>query len=474
MLLAALRFVQDDVRYMGIELGPYSHTPTQPTKVFQRRFGDCKDKSLLLSTILNSLGIEASPALVNTSAQFTLNDWQPSPFAFDHVIVRATLSGRNYWVDATANLQRGGLAELYNPNYGRALVLRDGVGGLEEIRREIGDAATTEVVEVYSAPSYEAPAVLEVSTTYRNVDANDVRSWIAQQSLSEIGKSYLNYYARFDSDIEAEGLPQVSDDPATNTIIIIEKYKIPNFWKNKTRQFYAGRIDEDLGKPGVSKRSMPLAVSFPARVNQIIEAHLPEPFPIQKDSRIISSDAVRYEYQYSSTGNMIRLKYQLRTLSDHIPADKVARHLDTVDRIRGTLGYEIWTSGRRADFSISSLIPITLVLGPFLLFGVFKAVQSTRARHRQTSFRQRTQVGIGDTPETAIPLRDNGEIARGLAAFKCGCGISYSTGGEPPQTESAVFDGRRLTVIRLNCGRCNRFKDVYFIAPAGGPTVFQN
>ena len=43
-----------------------------------------------------------------------------------------------------------------------------------------------------------------------------------------------------------------------------------------------------------------------------------------------------------------------------------------------------------------------------------------------------------------------------------------------PETESAVFDGRRLTVIRLNCGRCNRSKDVYFIAGAGGPTVFQN
>jgi transglutaminase-like putative cysteine protease len=474
MLLAALRFVQDDVRYMGIELGPYSHTPTQPSAVFQRRFGDCKDKSLLLSTILNSLGIEASPALVNTSAQSTLNSWLPSPVAFDHAIVRATLNGKTYWIDATANLQRGGLAQLYNPNYGPALVLRDGVRELEEIPREAGETATTEVVEIYTAQSSEGPATLEVSTTYRSADADNMRRWIARQTLPEIGKTYLNYYARFDSDISAVTLPRVLDDPATNTLVITEKYRIPNFWKSKTRRFYAGRIAEDLGTPNVSKRSMPLAVSYPARVSQVIEAHLPEGFRIETDSRLIVSDAIRFEYQYSSAGNTIRLNYQLRTLSDHVRAERVTKHLDTVDQIRNTLDYGISTSGAPVAFRLASLIPISLVLVPFVFFGVFKAVKSVRARRRQTRFRQRTQVCIGETPETAIPLRDDGEIARGLAAFKCGCGISYPPESGPPQAESAVFDGRRLTVIRLNCDACNRFQDVYFISPVTGPTVFQN
>jgi hypothetical protein len=109
------------------------------------------------------------------------------------------------------------------------------------------------------------------------------------------------------------------------------------------------------------------------------------------------------------------------------------------------------------------------MMGPFLLFGVYKAVKSTRAHRRQTGFKQRTQVAAGETPETAIPLKESGEIAGTLAAFKCRCGISYLTDDSQPQAESAVFDGRRLTVIRLNCNTCNRFQDVYFIAPAAGP-----
>jgi hypothetical protein len=58
-ILAVLRFVQDDVRYFGIEIGSSSEKPTDPSRVFSRRFGDCKDKSLLFVTILRTLGIQA-------------------------------------------------------------------------------------------------------------------------------------------------------------------------------------------------------------------------------------------------------------------------------------------------------------------------------------------------------------------------------------------------------------------------------
>ena len=59
-LLAALRFVQDDIRYMGIEMGENSHKPHAASQVFQQRFGDCKDKSYLLCNMLRAMGIDAS------------------------------------------------------------------------------------------------------------------------------------------------------------------------------------------------------------------------------------------------------------------------------------------------------------------------------------------------------------------------------------------------------------------------------
>ncbi len=48
----ATRFVQDEIRYMGIEMGIYSHRPNSPERVLKQRYGDCKDKSLLLVHLL--------------------------------------------------------------------------------------------------------------------------------------------------------------------------------------------------------------------------------------------------------------------------------------------------------------------------------------------------------------------------------------------------------------------------------------
>jgi len=45
---AILNFVQNDVRYLGLEYGISGYKPHSPNKVFEQRFGDCKDKSLLL------------------------------------------------------------------------------------------------------------------------------------------------------------------------------------------------------------------------------------------------------------------------------------------------------------------------------------------------------------------------------------------------------------------------------------------
>ena len=51
LALMALRFVQDEVRYLSISEGSKGWQPAHPTLTFERRFGDCKDKSFLLHAL---------------------------------------------------------------------------------------------------------------------------------------------------------------------------------------------------------------------------------------------------------------------------------------------------------------------------------------------------------------------------------------------------------------------------------------
>ena len=99
---AALRLVQQDVRYIYVGLDRGDLTPATADETWQRRYGDCKAKTALLLALLNELGVPAEAVLVNaTGGDDGLNERLPSPRAFDHVLVRARIDGRTLWLDGT-------------------------------------------------------------------------------------------------------------------------------------------------------------------------------------------------------------------------------------------------------------------------------------------------------------------------------------------------------------------------------------
>ena len=99
---AALRLVQQDVRYIYIGLGNGNLTPAKADDTWQRRYGDCKAKTALLLALLGELGIPAEAVLVNNSdGDDGMDERLPSPRLFDHVLVRATIDGKIWWLDGT-------------------------------------------------------------------------------------------------------------------------------------------------------------------------------------------------------------------------------------------------------------------------------------------------------------------------------------------------------------------------------------
>lgn len=89
----ALNFVQNQIRYFGTEIGENSHRPSPPDTVIRQRFGDCKDKVLLLMALLKEMGIQAEPVLVSTHFRNDIDAAFPSPLYFNHVIARVTVVG---------------------------------------------------------------------------------------------------------------------------------------------------------------------------------------------------------------------------------------------------------------------------------------------------------------------------------------------------------------------------------------------
>lgn len=99
---AALKLVQQDVRYIYVGLNGENLTPAAADDTWQRRYGDCKGKTALLLGLLGAMGIEAEAVLVNSSGlDDGLDERLPNPGMFDHVVVRARIAGATYWLDGT-------------------------------------------------------------------------------------------------------------------------------------------------------------------------------------------------------------------------------------------------------------------------------------------------------------------------------------------------------------------------------------
>ena len=60
-------FVQQDIRYFVIEMGVGGFQPHAASDIFRGRYGDCKDKSTLLSAMLSTVGIHSDLVMVDSS-----------------------------------------------------------------------------------------------------------------------------------------------------------------------------------------------------------------------------------------------------------------------------------------------------------------------------------------------------------------------------------------------------------------------
>ena len=97
---AALELVQGKIRYVNLALGTAGLVPASADVTWQRRFGDCKAKTALLIGLLRALDVAAQPVLVSTNGD-GMDERLPMVGLFDHVLVKATVGGRPYWLDGT-------------------------------------------------------------------------------------------------------------------------------------------------------------------------------------------------------------------------------------------------------------------------------------------------------------------------------------------------------------------------------------
>ncbi len=396
-VLRALRFVQDDIRYTGLEIGAGAYRPSQPGVVLARRYGDCKDKTLLLVTVLRELGIEAWPALVHSSLGRGVIERAPGPGAFDHVIALVRLGGKDYWLDATASGQGGDLDTLVQADFGPALVIDDTHQGLRSIPPRQGLEATHQVTETYDLRGgRDKAARFTVQTVFREEDADRMRARLRTNTATSVSKDYLDYYRKTYPGARMTRPVVVKDDRAANVLTLTENYEIDHPFEKDEGQWKfhlaAYLVSDQAKKPELTERLTPLGRRFPMHVHHEIVAYLPQPWNIDPEVVRISDPAFEYSSDLRYRDGTLHIVYDLRSVSDHVPAGRVTEYSRQIHRVHEDAFYTLFepdADARPAAVSVDAPAAPGAVTPPLtgpsfaaivaLLGGLFAGVVAARA-----------------------------------------------------------------------------------------------
>ncbi|TMO57663.1 DUF3857 domain-containing transglutaminase family protein [Pseudoalteromonas phenolica] len=331
-IAAALRYTQNEIRYLGLQDGLNSHRPVTSEVTLQRRFGDCKAKTILLISLLKALDIESNPVLVDNDDGQVLDQRPVSINSFDHVIVTLELENQRYWLDPTIEYQVGPLDSLYQPDYGFGLILSSDASTLTAFGA-LNDTSKISVTEQFHIPeSVEEPVKFNVSSIYTGVELQGKLSQIDKNGINQITNQYTEYYQRFYPGLTSTEPVSYQLNEEVGKLTVSERYSVSDIWEKQDNDyqidFYASDISGYLYKPDATKRNAPLSLSYPVNASHTLEVYFEEKDWDFKDSVFEKdTDNFYFKKQISFKDNILKVQFSLQTKRDHVPVEQIETYL---------------------------------------------------------------------------------------------------------------------------------------------------
>lgn len=348
LALAALTFVQKEIRYLGMEMGAGSHRPSPPEEVLRRRFGDCKDKARLLATLMTRLHLRAAPALVHSSSGNLVAERLPSPYAFDHVVVAVTVQGKHFLLDPTLSYQRGDtLPKRHVGTYRTYLRIAAGVSQLERAIYGPFDMSRIRVDETFVLTDVQQPANLKVVTRYEGKSAQSMRAYFAQTAREQIERNSLDYYHQYYPGITSAGAVDMQDDESLDRVTVTESYAVKELFsttgKGTVLQAYIqpGTIWSWCRVPSLDQRQHPFSLAAqPVYVTQQITLQLPSDWPVTPNRTTVKDPAFELTVEVSHPASRtVLLNHSWHSTNGYVPVERLGAFADKLREAQGHLGY---------------------------------------------------------------------------------------------------------------------------------------
>jgi hypothetical protein len=366
--LRIIRFVQNEIRYLSVSVGIYSHTPKPPRYILRKGAGDCKGKSNLLVVLLNSIGVTANPVLVNTSIGNALNHYKASACHFNHVIVRVEMTGKTYYFDPTVQHQAGDFEHAAQQNLGYGLNLTAAGEDLVKLPWDI----SRKVFEIKHRFDFreaeKGNGNVAITRKYRAHHADRMRSYIASSETHEVQKDYFDR-AVDDSGLELRTVKPfsvVKDHADTNLLVTEEQYEIINMKPVYEDDEVYVTTTFHLGFPYPSDEKFQLQISADGEMEHYIEVLYP--FEISEEPRSGNSSNPYFKYRREvwPEGKVLNFYTQVIPRRDVVDHKDITKYDSAARRLYSRRHNKFRCQSLAVDSTIWEGIGVQLLLGALI------------------------------------------------------------------------------------------------------------
>ena len=276
----ALALVQDKVRYVFLGMNDGGLVPAPADVTWARRFGDCKGKTVLLLALLKELGIEAQPSLIATRHGDGLDARLPTVEMFDHVLVRAHLGGRDYWLDGTRTGDHS-LDAIRTPGFHWTLPVQPAGGALIRLVQVPPEKPDTDItLRVDATAGLDTPAPVHGEAILRGDGGVASNLSIANLVAADRDRTLQTFWRKLYDFVEVKTVT-ASFDPRTGeeTLVMDGTSTVPWRPAGDVRRFEIAAAElgwnPDFKREPGPHADAPFTVAFPFSSRNVTTVALP-------------------------------------------------------------------------------------------------------------------------------------------------------------------------------------------------------
>jgi tetratricopeptide (TPR) repeat protein len=338
---AALQLVESRVRYVALEMGASGLVPADAAQTWSRKFGDCKAKTALLLGLLRELGIDAEPVVVSSSMGDAIHDRLPAVGLFDHILVKATIAGKTYWLDGTRTGDTS-LARLRVPDFGWGLPIRPQSALVHIVPPPLDRPSDELAIELDASKGIRSPVPAKLEETLRGDQALGTEQALTALAGAARDQALRQYWRNQFDFIEPEKY-DFTFDQATGELHLTMQGTATMEWDDGWYQTDKTNVGyrADFSRAAGVDHDAPFAVAYPVFDKTRETILLPPGFTgkVSSDKADVDETAGGFEYHRHATlsGNKFVVERSQRSLApeisfkDAVASQKRLRDLDDND-----------------------------------------------------------------------------------------------------------------------------------------------